>query len=533
MSALKRCHDGAPSPRLDEDLNSRNLFTFGIDAMKKMAGAAVAVVGMNGVGAEAAKSLILANIGRVTLVDDAPVGMKDLSAHFYLSESDAGLNRARACHQRLQELNPNVEVRVHTEIVTQAFLAEHDAVVVCDGRLWQHVEWNSWCRTIRNDNGVSVAFVLAEARGACFRLFSDFGDKFESVPGDKAYCLPVLNLTSRAASGRVTVTVSVEGTDTPPQEGDAVMFSGVHGADDCEGQPDVFRVLNHPAAAAGAEPSVRQFDVHARGLSVGQYSGRGHVTRVVQPVTSTFHSLAHSLHSPENLSDRAWKAFSFDNRSELLHVAFAALNQIMQQRSLPSSAALDPLNLDFFVETCKTIHSSTPCDASFSLDDTLLRAFAATCGGVLNPIAAIAGSLAAQEAIKRCSQKYIPICSPQWFYYDALDVVPDISSHGAAEFEPQHTRYDSQIAVLGRSFQQLLGSSNVFVIGAGAIGCELLKNFAMMGVACSGGVLTVTDNDHIEKSNLSRQFLFRHHHIKQSKSKCAKESVQVINPHFK
>ena len=47
-------------------------------------------------------------------------------------------------------------------------------------------------------------------------------------------------------------------------------------------------------------------------------------------------------------------------------------------------------------------------------------------------------------------------------------------------------------------------------VGAGAIGCELLKNFAMMGVACGeGGVVYVTDMDIIEKSNLNRQFLFR------------------------
>ena len=47
-------------------------------------------------------------------------------------------------------------------------------------------------------------------------------------------------------------------------------------------------------------------------------------------------------------------------------------------------------------------------------------------------------------------------------------------------------------------------------MGAGAIGCELLKNFAMMGVACGeGGVVYVTDMDVIEKSNLNRQFLFR------------------------
>lgn len=46
-------------------------------------------------------------------------------------------------------------------------------------------------------------------------------------------------------------------------------------------------------------------------------------------------------------------------------------------------------------------------------------------------------------------------------------------------------------------------------MGAGAIGCELLKNFAMMGLASGEGEVIVTDMDTIEKSNLNRQFLFR------------------------
>lgn len=49
-----------------------------------------------------------------------------------------------------------------------------------------------------------------------------------------------------------------------------------------------------------------------------------------------------------------------------------------------------------------------------------------------------------------------------------------------------------------------------FKVGAGAIGCELLKNFALMGLgAGEGGQITVTDMDFIERSNLNRQFLFR------------------------
>jgi len=56
----------------------------------------------------------------------------------------------------------------------------------------------------------------------------------------------------------------------------------------------------------------------------------------------------------------------------------------------------------------------------------------------------------------------------------------------------------------------------VFVVGAGALGCEFLKNLALMGVATGPrGQLVVTDDDTIEKSNLSRQFLFRDWNIGQ------------------
>ena len=52
-----------------------------------------------------------------------------------------------------------------------------------------------------------------------------------------------------------------------------------------------------------------------------------------------------------------------------------------------------------------------------------------------------------------------------------------------------------------------------------------------MGVACgAGGKLTVTDDDIIEKSNLSRQFLFRNHNVGHSKSSSAVEAVSKMNP---
>jgi len=81
-------------------------------------------------------------------------------------------------------------------------------------------------------------------------------------------------------------------------------------------------------------------------------------------------------------------------------------------------------------------------------------------------------------------------------------------------------------------------------VGCGAIGCELLKLFALLGVGRNGQVvffstkrnilflilkITITDHDHIEKSNLNRQFLFHKQHLNQPKSKIAAESAYEMN----
>lgn len=43
------------------------------------------------------------------------------------------------------------------------------------------------------------------------------------------------------------------------------------------------------------------------------------------------------------------------------------------------------------------------------------------------------------------------------------------------------------------------------MVGAGAIGCELLKNYAMIGLGTTdNGSITLTDPDVIEVSNLNR-----------------------------
>ena len=71
-----------------------------------------------------------------------------------------------------------------------------------------------------------------------------------------------------------------------------------------------------------------------------------------------------------------------------------------------------------------------------------------------------------------------------------------------------------------------------FVIGAGATGCELLKNLAMVNMSAEG-MMTVTVPDHIQTSNLTRQFLFRQKHVKKPKSATAAATLIQMNPLLK
>lgn len=78
--------------------------------------------------------------------------------------------------------------------------------------------------------------------------------------------------------------------------------------------------------------------------------------------------------------------------------------------------------------------------------------------------------------------------------------------------------------------QQLsaIKGKKVLMVGAGGIGCELLKTLALSGFQD----IHIIDMDTIEVSNLNRQFLFRQSHVGQSKAKVARDAVLRFRPHI-
>ena len=70
--------------------------------------------------------------------------------------------------------------------------------------------------------------------------------------------------------------------------------------------------------------------------------------------------------------------------------------------------------------------------------------------------------------------------------------------------------------------QDVVNNSYVLVAGAGAIGNEVLKNLALIGV----GHILICDMDVISTSNLSRTVLFTKDDVGKYKAKVAAERVK-------
>ena len=74
--------------------------------------------------------------------------------------------------------------------------------------------------------------------------------------------------------------------------------------------------------------------------------------------------------------------------------------------------------------------------------------------------------------------------------------------------------------------QEKLANAKVLVVGAGALGNEVLKNLSLLGV----GNVYIVDFDEIEESNLTRSVLFRSRDCGRPKAEAAAETLRDMNP---
>ncbi|XVE79845.1 hypothetical protein DITRI_Ditri14bG0089500 [Diplodiscus trichospermus] len=496
---------------IDEDLHSRQLAVYGRETMRRLFASNILISGMQGLGAEIAKNLILAGVKSVTLHDEGVVELWDLSSNFVFSENDVGKNRALASVQKLQELNNAVVISTLTTKLTKEQLSDFQAVVFTDINLESAIEFNDYC----HNHQPPISFIKTEVRGLFGSVFCDFGPEFTvfDVDGEE----PHTGIIASISNDNPALVSCVDDERLEFQDGDLVVFSEVQGmAELNDGKPRKIK---------SARPY--SFTLEEDTTKFGTYVKGGIVTQVKQPKVLNFKPLREALKDPGDflLSDFA----KFD-RPPLLHIAFQALDKFISEFSHFPVAGSEE-DAQKLASIAANINESLGEGKVEDINLKILRHFAFGARAVLNPMAAMFGGIVGQEVVKACSGKFHPLY--QFFYFDSVESLP-AGPLDPSDFKPLNSRYDAQISVFGAKLQKKLEDAKVFIVGSGALGCEFLKNVALMGVSCgSEGNLTITDDDVIEKSNLSRQFLFRDWNIGQAKSTVAASAAASINPQLK
>lgn len=352
-----------------------------------------------------------------------------------------------------------------------------------------------------------IYVVIADSYGLFGSIFCDFGEKFTCI-----------DPTGETPSSGIVAAIDEEGlvsaldeTRHGLEDGDYVTFSELEGMEALNGgEPRKITVKGPYTFSIG--------DVSG----LGQYKRGGMYHQVKMPKIINFKTFTEALREPEFLvSDFA----KFD-RPQQLHLGFQALHafQVAKNR-LPNP--MDDDDALVVLGAAKKFAEQEKIEVEF--DEKLIKELSYQATGDLNAMAAFFGGIVAQEILKAVSGKFQPI--QQWFYFDSLESLPTGVKRSPETCRPIGSRYDGQIAVFGTEFQEKIANLKQFLVGAGAIGCETLKNWAMIGLGTGPkGKIWVTDMDSIEKSNLNRQFLFRAADVGGMKSDCAARAVQRMNP---
>lgn len=571
-----------------EDL-SRMKGAYGEKMIKKLKGMKVAVFGLRGAGIEIAKNLLLAGPHTVVVHDDEKVKIEDLGANFYLGEADVGKARAAASKAELSDINPNTYFRVSTGPVTTSMLDEFSTVVFTDLQaqwpLSKLVEFDAYC------SAKNIKFIWTGIFGMATAIFSNFGknheifdqdgapeislvvDKIERVAAPYANLDEFLNKMlpkymnvkkmkysekrewgvklleeklgkSFDAKRRKTISnneilefaeadprtsnpdkfvgkVTVEGVRHQLYTGNYVKLEEVEMKNEPPADAkDTFNV-DEPVTDVNAILQIKAHRTNPRVFFVGDIGpcgayirgGIGNQKKV--SIYKDYQSLGEQLYAP-NIEMGVQNFMKFGVAPKLHLGVVTTMRFFEENKRYPGSG-----DAKAFIALAKSIKEEKQMFTE--VDEKLLTKMSMFSRCETNAIAAINGGFVAQEAMKQTG-KYTPI--NQWIFFDAFEIVT------AEDRKVASDRYGYYRALFGDEFVAKAHAANFFLVGCGALGCEFLKNIAMMGLGSKGSI-NITDDDVIELSNLSRQFLFRRKHVSKLKSESAAGVACEMNPEIK
>ena len=485
-----------------EELYSRQIAAYGTNSMNKISKLKILIYGIRGLGIEISKNIILAGPQKVTIFDNNKITIEDLGSNFFLEEKDIGSRRDKTSIKKLLELNNYVKCDYLKDDNLEMHLKEYDLLIISEIMdIDRIMKLNKACHL--NKKG----FIYCLVFGLSFYCFVDFGKHIiNNINNNEQRRYYIKNIKK---GKKTMIFIDNEFENFELNEGEYVILKDIKGMSQLlDGKKR--RIINCKKD---------KFEIEEDSTNYEDFIQGGIVEEVIENIIIEYKELEEMINLPEKC-----EYINPTNKELNLHLAFLSLHKFYKEnKKLPDSTNND---LNKILNITKYIYKKNKkgwCK-NINLDEEYIKDIYKYSKCEISPICGYGGGVVSQEIIK-----YIGLYNPinQWFRAEFTPILDKSINHNATI---KGTRYNDQILIFGDETQKKLEKLNIFMIGAGALGCELLKYFAMMGISTeSNSLLTVTDHDRIEKSNLSRQFLFRENEIKQLKSECAINAIKLMN----
>lgn len=478
---------------MDEDLYSRQIAAYGLNIMNKLTNIKVLIIGLRGLGIEIAKNIILSGFNEVTIYDSNIVNVRDLGTNYYLNDDNIGERRDKSCINKLKELNNYVNCRILDNEKLEESIFHFNIVIITEiMELEKIIKLNDICH--QNN----IGFIYCLSLGLSFFCFVDFENHLIEMLNNSELKKYFIKNIIKGEKTKIEIDSYLENFNL--FKGDFIKISEIKGMN---------QLMNNNIKKI-IKSNTNSFEIEENSINYDDYIEGGIVEEIRNPKLINFKNFKTSLEDPLIIDE-----FSPNNKDYNLHIAFLLLHEYYKtEKKLPDKCDND-IFLKYY-ENLKNINNDI-------IDLELIKKIYKYSFCNISSICGYGGGVVAQEIIK-FTGIYEPI--NQWFrveFYDILDKDND-------DKQKIDSRYDEQIFIFGNEVQRKLEKLNIFMIGAGATGCELLKNFAMMGIAINeNSLISVTDNDIIEKSNLNRQFLFRSKDLLKPKSEVATNAAKLMN----
>lgn len=538
------------SQKIDLDLYSRQLGSYGIEMMSKLVELNVLIINVKSTGAECAKNLILSGPKSVAVYDNEICEISDVGVNFMIHEQDVQNGRCRsdAIINELQDLNRYVHVYNIKEEPTESTIAKFDVVVICDSKKEDIIKYNNMVRSITTKK---IGFLCCNIYGLCGYIFVDFNQDF--ICYDRNGENPKSCVVGKITNDKEGFVSFDYDKACPLEDDDYVKFENVEGMTEINGKIYKIKNLKRHSFTVGDT------------TTFGTYKKGGVCMQVKIPLKMHFNSFEEVCKNPlcekyemktieinGKVYQEVTKSESFlicdfakCDISNHLHYAVQALQKFeVEVGHLPAMDDVQAFEqiYKYAVELNNKDKEQKLKHSVEEVKKEVIWKTAKYSKAHIAPVASFFGGFLAQEIVK-FTGKFMPIY--QILYVDFFETVADsnvMAEKEAPTSDQNETTYANCknshiISIFGKSFQEKLNRLNVFLVGAGALGCEYAKLFSLLDVCSSTmtkkgeeGCLSVTDNDNIEVSNLNRQFLFRREHVGKSKSKVVREKILSKNP---